>query len=77
MNIHLPSTILGYIRAKMIVHAFMIQFDQLVDIDIKIIKKIYIQSEWRVQSLVASQILAQLPSRKGDTGIQTKLYAKC
>ena len=30
MKMHLPSTfILRYVRAKMIVHAFMIEFDQL------------------------------------------------
>ena len=57
---HLPSTfILRYVRAKMIVHVFMIELDQLdywYPRKLQIVK-FYVQSQWRVV-LVISQILA-------------------
>ena len=55
MKMYLPSPfILRYVRAKMIVHAFMIELDQLtIDMYIYIKKtltnvKFYVQSQWRV-----------------------------
>ena len=49
MKMHLPSNfILRYVRAKMIVHAFMIELDQLDNKKKIEMVKLYVQSQWRV-----------------------------
>ena len=58
MNMYIPSTFtLGY-RAKMIVHAFMIELDQL-DYNWYPRKLKTCETQWRACSLVISQILSE------------------
>ena len=63
-----------YVRAKMIVHAFMIELDQLVYWCPRQIKNGENLCTKSLESyfVVVSQILAEWPSRRSDIGIQTK-----